>query len=483
MKFTSQAANEFFKSDLMLSSDQEMIEYSAGEVFKEFYGKTLAAAVLMAIGDMKSKHEASLANGPLTAKDGTTIYALSFPNEGHGLVVARPNAERELIVWGKDKKSDGEMTITNVYLIPLLPEMPRELSEQIEMLLDNERGTLKAFSEIASEAANYAQLTKGDRDMPSILSDIVTRLEKEGVSDACWRISAGSVKIIDGRFGPSARGLTRDYSRRLDLVEWLVGTFEHTGDVGFDLREHAALVGKGASADMFGSVAANQFERAIVGHLDDLVEIADAARELRLGEGTVLAYNDTDIRVSVEDFEGKIVYRHDNIDRNEQNVFVTVINMDGDQPQSIDVYIANSWSHDFATANGLDDDQPLDRENFLWLVDDIRSKAGKLNEDVLVSRLENEKVAEGLVYSYDLAARTLEVLPLAAQTGYLSYAPHMIEGDLEVLNAVRSGEKTGLGTEFQVRDIEQGKDSDVDHIKPKKYLANLKPESQDAPSI
>nr|WP_250807399.1 hypothetical protein [Neorhizobium tomejilense] len=479
MIHTSQAATEFFKSDLMVDHTEEMIEYSAGELFKEFYGKTLAAAVLPALGEMKTKHASILANGPLTADDGTTMDALSFPNDEAGLIVYHPSGERDLVAWGRDgKRSDEQRIVTNVYLIPLLPEMPRDLADQIETLLESEDAMLEAFAEVAPKAAQYAQMTDGT-DAPSVLGDIVSLIEREGVRAVCGRLAAGWVIAITDPDGasPFGRGVARDFSHRIDLVERFMQTFESNGETGFDLRRHAALVKSGAAASMFGSVAANLFERSIVGHLDDLEEIATASRELRLGGGTVLAYNDTDIRISVDEFEGKIVYRHDNIDRNEQNVFVTVINKAGDQPQSIDIYIANSWSHDFATANGLEG-EPLDRESFLWLIDDIRSEAGKLKEDVLVNQLEFGRPTEGLVYSYDLAAKTLEVFPGAASTGYLGYAPLMIECDLKALNKVRAGQSNGLGTEFQVRDLERGKDADVQHIKPAKYLRDLKPDEQ-----
>jgi hypothetical protein len=75
---TSTAAIEFFGSELMLEHDQEMIDYSAGELFTQFYGKCLAAAVLPALDDLKIKHAAISANGPLATSHGSTIQAFSF---------------------------------------------------------------------------------------------------------------------------------------------------------------------------------------------------------------------------------------------------------------------------------------------------------------------------------------------------------------------------------------------------------------------
>jgi hypothetical protein len=216
--------------------------------------------------------------------------------------------------------------------------------------------------------------------------------------------------------------------------------------------------------------------------MGDILEIAAAAREMRLGGGTCLAYNDTDVRVSVEEFEGRVVYRHDNIDRNEQNVFFTVVNMEGDRPISIDVYVANCWSHDFATANGIDEDEEIDIETYEYLIDDIRQSSGKLGEDVLAGKLEaGETPAEGRAYRFDLEARTLEVFTAAERTGYLAYVPHMIERDLEVMNAVRAGEEYDLGTEFQIRDVEAGPQADVERVKPEKYLAGLRARSDILP--
>ncbi|MCS4089185.1 hypothetical protein [Rhizobium sp. BK176] len=474
---TSRAAIEFFADDLMLNDDQEMIDYSAGELFTKFYGKCLAAAVLPALDDMKIKHAAISSNGPMATSHGSVIQAFSFPNKQFGLAVEYSVGNRDLIVWGPRKSASGATgrEIVDVYLISLLPEMPKALSDKIETML--EAGSkLEAFAGVVPEAARYARRATSGKDTPSLLQDIVARIEQHGMEKVCWPISVGSVRVIinarDDRFN-SAVGNTRDFSRPFDIIDRFMRTFEpKAGEPFWELEEHTQLVRNGTAVDMFGSVSAYLFERAIVAHIDDLEEIAKIASDLRLGAGTVLAYNDTDIRVSVEELEEKTVYRHDNIDLNEQNVFVTVINRTNGEPTSIDAYFADSWSHDFAVANGLDDDEPLGRENYSWLIEKTRDMEGKLKDDELVRRLETGRPLEGLAYSYDLAAKTLEVHAQAARTGYLGYAPLMIENDLEILREVRAG-KYGNGAEFQVRDPAEGASADVDHIPAKRYLKDL----------
>ncbi|MBY3158335.1 hypothetical protein HFO56_39235 [Rhizobium laguerreae] len=474
---TSKDAMEFFGSELMLKHDQEMIDYSAGELFTKFYGKCLAAAVLPALDDMKNKHAAISSNGPLATPHGSIIQAFSFPNDQFGLAVEYAAGNRDLIVWGPGKSASDstDREMVDVYLISLLPEMPQALSDKIETMLET-GSTLEAFARVAPEVARYARRVTSEKERPSLLQDVVARIEERGMENVCWRISAGSVKVIlnshDERFN-SAVGITRDFSHPFEIIERFMRTFEpKDGKVFWELRQHTQLVRNGTAVDMFGSVSAYLFERAIAAHIDDLEEIATIASELRLGAGTVLAYNDTDIRLSVEELDEKTVYRHDNIDRNEQNVFVTVINRTNGEPTSIDAYFAETWSHDFAVANGLDNDEPLDREHYDWLIESTRDREGKLKDDELVRRLETGRPSEGLAYSYDLAGKTLEVHPQAARTGYLGYASHMIENDLEILRKVRAG-KYGSGPEFQVRNHEEGARADVDHIPAEKYMKGL----------
>jgi hypothetical protein len=484
---TCKAAIEFFAKDLMLQHDQEMQDYSAGELFTKFYGKALAAAVLPALGDMNNKHATISTNGPLATSDGSTIHAFSFPNDQFGLAVEYADGNRDLVVWGTGKSASGatDREIVDVYLIPLLPEMPRTLSDQIETMLAT-GSTLESFASIAPDAARYARPLTDENQIPALLQDIVARIDEQGMENVCWRISAGSVKIIlnsvDEMFN-SAVGVARDFSRPFDIIERFMRTFEpKAGKVSWELREHTQLVRNGTTAEMFGSVSAYQFERAIASHIDDLEEIATISSELRLGSGTVLAYNDTDIRVSVEEYDDKTVYRHDNIDRNEQNVFITVINRTDGEPTSIDAYVATSWSYDFAVANGLEDDEPLDRENYDWLVETTRDRGNKLKCDELVRRLETGRPSEGLAYSYDLVAKTLQVHPQAGRTGYLGYAPRMLENDLEILREIRAGDY-GSGPEFQVHNLEEGARADVDRISAKKYMKALTASKTSAPKL
>jgi hypothetical protein len=471
MSFTSVAAKEFFKSDLIYDGDATMTEFSARQLAQEYAGKAIAASVLAAFPDIQAKYEAAKHGTVQTGKDGSQMKSMLSLDFGCDLLVKYPNGDLELFVWEKDAASAENYRITDFYIIPVRPEMPSFLQEELSATLASSNGTYSELLTFAKQALDYSVPNSIAGDTPSTIQDILARLQARGVRGNASGFAAQAIRIIESDHGLSARAMLKEYDHDIGIVDRLGNSFDLSGPAGHELAEYRTLLLNGAIHDMHGSVLAHQFETSIIGKIGDVLEIADTGRHLRLGQGTALAHGDTDQIVSVEDCSNRIVYIHDNIDRFEQNVFVTVVNMENDLPKGVDVYISNSWSRDFLETNGLDEDDVLDREMFDWLMDYVRHEKGKLGQDVLVSLLAKGcKPPEGLVFSYDISSKSLDVYPQAKATGYLAYAPFMIDRDLEVLRAVKNENVSEDGVEFQTRDISYGSSADVKGLEVSKYL-------------
>ncbi|MCV9964483.1 hypothetical protein OIU34_21570 [Pararhizobium sp. BT-229] len=488
MKTTSQTALDYFKDDLTAFTEKDMVDHTALELQETFFGKSIAAAVLLTQADMEKTH-ASLVGGPVrvTKEDGTKLEALSFPNEEKGLLIQHPDGERVLVAWNADPRSDG-MTVSNVYLVSLRPEIDSALLREAEARLALGTQSADDLAPLAKSFARYAYPVDPSHryGTPRTVNEIVEKIAAEGVEKACGRISDAWVVVISRpeRNMASARGIVSGHNHRLDLVERVARTFEHGGPPAYDLIEHTALVRDGLARQMFNSASAYAFERSVIGRLGEMEEIAEIAEELALGNGTVLAYNDTDIRISAERFDDKDVLTHNNIDRNEQNVFVTVVNRKDGAPTSVDVYVAKDWSQTFADANGIDRDEPLDMVGFFSLVDYLEDDGDKMNEDQLLAELCEGRPTAGLIYTYDIAARTLEIHPLAERSGYLAYSHIMFDNDLAILRRLGDGDfKNVGGAEFQSHEPGSTDIDTIQHVKAKKYIDGLRKNTGAAPRL
>jgi hypothetical protein len=228
----SGAAKRFFKNELRNSGDREMDEYSATTLQHDFYDKALATAALATFDDMKAIHSEATANGRVKRAEGISFEALELSGEGKGLIVSQPDGVRDLIVWGPQASVDLATTITELYLIPVRPDVPEEMSERIATHFADGTATLETILPLATEAADYAQPT---------LKDIISTLSKDGVSSKCWKIAAASTKLIGGDYGPSVRGASRDYDRNIGMLERLVKTFAWSSVPVPGLREYEVL--------------------------------------------------------------------------------------------------------------------------------------------------------------------------------------------------------------------------------------------------
>jgi hypothetical protein len=488
MQTTSHAALDIFKHDLAaFADDGEMTDHTAKELQVEFFGKSAAAAVLLTFSDMQAVHASANGNEPIIKGDGTTFHALSFSSEDKALAIHYPSGEGMLVAWSLDPKSDERRQVHNIHLVSLKPEIDTALMEEVRSRLGTGTETIADLTQLAGRVSRFGfpvDLADPYSD-PRLLSDIVERIKANGVAKGCNRISDAWVIAITGP-GPdrvSGRGVVNGYSNRFDVVERVASTFEHGVMKSYDLEDHAALVQEGRSLELFNSASAYAFERIVVGHLSEIEETVDIATGFSLGNGTVLAYNDTDVRIAAQRFDDKVVLVHNNIDRNEGNVFVTVVNKVEGNATSVDVYLAKDWDHDFAEANELDADEPLDMTGFVALIEEVEDNGDKLDEDSLLAELACGRPTAGLAYTYDIRARTLEVHPLAYRTSYLAYASTMLENDLDMLRKLRDGDYKGAGgAEFQSHEVGSAASEMPDRVKAKKYIEGLQASTSSAPT-
>ena len=227
------------------------------------------------------------------------------------MLIQYPDGERVLVAWNTDPRSDG-MTVSNVYLVSLNPDLDSAILTEAEARLAQGTQTADDLASLAKNFARYAYPVDPSYPYttPRTVKDIVEKITAEGVQEACGRISDARVVAIarPSRNMASGAGHVSGHNHRLDLVDRMARTFEHGGPVAYDLIEHTAVVRDGIAPQMYNSASAYAFERSVIGRLEELEEIAEIAEELALGNGTVLAYNDTDIRISAERFDDKDVF-------------------------------------------------------------------------------------------------------------------------------------------------------------------------------
>jgi hypothetical protein len=289
----------------------------------------------------------------------------------------------------------------------------------------------------------------------------------------------GSVTIMEWIDDPRLRatGRAAPACHRIDLVEKLASVLEFSinrNHVDRDSMHHRRLAMDGLLLPMFASVTALAFETEIVARIPKLAEIVGIAAETGLGQGVQLAYNDTDKHVYAVSTDTRDIVVHENIDLNEGSVFVVSLNKGAEGYSSVDIHIAQTWHSTFETFSDMDFDDRANAHGFSNLVEYLLMRQGRPNVDELVATLAAGGTGEGLAYSYDMETGTIELGPMAYRTSFLTYAPIMIDEDLEALRMFRYGDPDEWSMKIQRHEI--GSDDIFAQIdtKASKYIASLR---------
>lgn len=457
MSATSTAAREFLKSDLEAAAayDDEQVAYVSSAFFSEFYRNALSAIVTASLPTIASQHERRLAEGP--SREGDAVLTAHRTDDGAGLRIVFDDGEGVVITWKGEKKDDMRTTEINIESCygRLDPDK-----------LDKRDAMLKAGSTL--------------REMIPLAEDFARSGNPYGGADEDNDAAIGRIRLVafDGRdegYG-TGKGFAPPACQRVDLLERITSVLDISAAVrvDFDAMEHLELARDGQLLPMFASAAALAFETDIVAQLPELGEIISLSSELKLGNGTILAYGDTDRHVYAVSTKEKDVVVHDNIDLNEQNAFVLVLNRGEAGYRSIDAYVAQSWYHDFEGWAEVDLDDRADSHAFQMLAEYTSEQQKRPNEDELVAAIMQGRPEQGLAYSYDLSTGTLEFGEAALRTGFLPYARLMIEQDVEALRTLRSGDLSDAwGIEVQRHEIGARSIHDEEKIEPTEYVTSL----------
>jgi hypothetical protein len=456
MSGTSATALEFLKRDLAAAAayGDEQTAYVSSTFFSEFYRHAINAVVTAAVPTIVAQHEKLLAEGP--TRNGEAVLTGYRSEDGGSLKIMFDDGEGAVVRWKEG--SDDDMRITEVDIEHAYGRLDPAILEKRDAML-KAGSTLREMLPLAAEFARTGLPYSSDDEDAAIV---------------------GRVKLVAFRGRDEGYGTGKGYAapscQRIDLLERLASVLDISsiGRIAFEAREHLQLAREGQLLPMFASAAALAFETDIVAQLPELGEIVSLSADLKLGNGTVFAYGDTDRHVYAVSIPEKDVIVHDNIDLNEQNAFVLVLNRGDDGYASIDAYVAQSWYHDFEEWAEVDLDDPADRHAFQMLVEYTAEQQKRPNEDELVAAIMQGRPEQGLAYSYDLSTGSLELGEAGLRTGFLPYARLMIEGDLEALRTLRSGDLADAwGMSVQRHEIGSRSLHDEESMDPQEYVASL----------
>ncbi len=190
----------------------------------------------------------------------------------------------------------------------------------------------------------------------------------------------------------------------------------------------------------------------------------EASEKLELSSSVFLAYADTDRKVYVEDLPKRTLYLHHNIDLFEGCAYATVLTKGDAQFVKADVYLVEM---------GIGDNQTKPASSHVgdFLLDVYFTREGWIRHADLVSAVksDDELPTYGRALSFDIPTGHFQFSSLVFDTGFISYLPLMIEGDLEVLSNAANGEFEEWGTEFLIYD----EDGEINRVEPSEYCKGL----------
>ncbi len=436
MSATSEAAREYFNDSLVAAAgrDDDRYQYVVEQLLAEFHQHAMAGVVLAVMPGVRASHEERLAAGP-SIKDGATLTAYRAENGG-SIKIMFGDGECLLLSWEDSNPSEG-LSSTRVELEAVVERLPSE--------------TLAARQTMLAEGATL-------REMLPVAEEFARNGHPYGGQDSEDDYSIGTVTIMEWSDDPRQRatGRSQPACQRVDLIEKLASALDFSmnrNHVDRESMKHRKLAKDGVLLPMYASVAALAFETEIIRRLPKLAEIIDIASQTGLGPGTQLAYNDTDKRVYAVSTDTRDIVVHENIDLNEGSVFVVSLNKGADGYSSVDVHIAETWHVTFENYAERDLDDRADQHGFSTLVEYLRTRQGRPNVDELVAALAAGGTGKGLAYSYDMETGVIEFGPMAYRTSFLTYAPIMIDEDVDALRALRFGDPDEWNLEIQRHEI------------------------------
>jgi hypothetical protein len=474
MKATSELARAAHKSqyDWALRYGESQVDHFFRGLTEDFDKNTMIAVSAAILDDVQAKWAACVETGAvdLDGDQSVSISTVSL-SKGKALSVRYDDGDNLLFAWEADEDE------INFAIIPWKDPVPAALIAELNQAAAGDGVTFADLVPIARKFSRYSELYPEARDviyesLPLSMSDIKKALEKEGIERLGWVVGLGSVRIRSGMPGLTDHESTAGRKHSLvESVERIASTFSFAQNVKLNRAvPHYSALKAGQYEEFYASTSAYAFERHLEKELSKINEIVSISEDIGLSSEIVYAYNDTDVSVYGQRFEGRDLFYHFNLDMG-SHAFATIMNKKGDEVASIDVILASNWGFDFENYFGSTMEDVVRPDLAMEFMRYVVRDNGIIPEETLVSVLAEGRVPEaGRAMSYDMTTKTLELTKLAYEAGYLDYLPGMATWDLEALKEGVSGDYSRL-VEFKDRLNDKG-------IEPEEYFASRK-----APSI
>jgi hypothetical protein len=474
MKATSELARKAHKAqhDWALRYGDSQVDHFFRGLTEDFDKNTMIAVGAAIFADVRAKRESCVESGAvdLYGDHSVSISAVTL-SKGDALSVRYDDGDNLLFAWETDEDEDV------LAIIPWKDPVPSSLVDELNQAAAVDGVTYLELVPIAKKFAGYSELHPEARyviheSLPLSMADIKNALEREGIERLGWVAGLGTVRIRSIMPGFTDYESTAGRNHCLvEYVERIGDTFEFAKEAKLNRAvPHFLALKSGNYEDFYASTCAYAFERHLEKELPKINEIMTISEEIGLSSKIVYAYNDTDVSVYGQRFEGRDLFYHFNLDMG-SHAFATIMNKKGDEVASIDVILASNWGFDFQNYFGSTMEDVVRPDLAMEFMRYVVRDNGIIPEETLVSVLAEGRVPEvGRAMSYDMTTKTLDLTKLAYEAGYLDYLPGMATWDLEALKEGVSGDYSRL-VEFKDRLNDKG-------IEPEEYFASRK-----APSI
>jgi hypothetical protein len=470
MKATSELAKAAHEEqhDWAQRYGQSQVDHFFRGLTEDFDKNTMIAVGAAIRNDVEAKWKTCVENGvvDLEKEQSVAITAVTL-TKGSALSVRYDDGDHLLFAWESDEDEDV------FAIIPWKDAVPAALVAEFAQLATGEGVTYADLIPVAKKFSRYSDLEPGGDKaiyggLPLSMEEVKKALKKEGIERLGWVVGLGSVRSRSIMAGFSNYESTS--GRKHSVVEYVARiseTFELAKSVKINKAlPHLKALKAGNYEEFYASTCVYAFEHHLKKELRKINEIIDISEDIGLSSDIVYAYNDTDISVYGQRFEGRDLFYHFNLDMG-SHAYATILNKRDGKVQSVDVLLVSNWGFDLENYLGAKVDDVVRPDLAMDFMRYVVRDDGIVPEEVLVGDLAAGRVPEaGRAMTYDMASKTLEITKLAYQAGYLDYLPGMVTYDLDALKEGVSGDFSRL-VEFKNRLTGKG-------IEPEEYFANRK---------
>jgi hypothetical protein len=470
MKATSELARAAHKAqyEWALRYGKSQVDHFFRGLTEDFDKNTMIAVGVAIRADVQAKWNSCVEIGAidLDIDPSVSISAVTLL-KGQALSVRYDDGNHLLFAWETDEDEDV------FAIIPWKDAVPATLVEELHQAAAKEGVTYAGLIPIVKKFARYSELDPGARNvingsLPLSMSDVKKALEKEGIERLGWVAGLGSVRnrsIMPG-FSDYESTAGRNHSL-VEYVQRIASTFAFVNNVKINKGvPHYVALNSVNYEEFYASTCAYAFERHLKEELPKINEIINISEDIGLSSEIVYAYNDTDISVYGQRFDGRDLFYHFNLDMG-SHAYATILNKRDGDIRSVDVLLASNWGFDLENYLGATLEDVVRPDLAMEFMRYVVRDDGIVAEEVLAKSLTEGSVPEaGRAMTYDMATKTLEITSLAYKAGYLDYLPGMATWDLEAMKEGVSGDYSRV-VEFKNRLTDKG-------IDPEEYFANRK---------